>query len=123
MKDDVFVSLVEYLTKVPAIDKSIGFGGEGEFWWVKFQIDINHSLAWQVVQELGHVCNYLSMDERLPTVFFPVSAPPYLNGGPKNFLMWVIECRSPTFKPEDLQVWLQGRLPRPVDDLTLWEID
>ncbi|SPE35761.1 hypothetical protein SBA3_2300022 [Candidatus Sulfopaludibacter sp. SbA3] len=54
---------------------------EGEGWWVKFAIDISHRLAWNVVQELGHVLNYLSVNERLPTVFKPVSPPPYANGG------------------------------------------
>jgi hypothetical protein len=49
---------------------------------VKFAIDIEHPLAWSVVQELGHVLNYVSLEERLPTVFMPVSPPPYMNGGP-----------------------------------------
>jgi len=39
------------------------------------------------------VLNYLSLDERLSTVFMPVSPPPYLNGG-VEFLSWVIECRD-----------------------------
>ena len=46
-------------------------------WWVKCAIDIDHEFAWNVVQELGHVLNYVSLDERLPTVFMPVSPPSY----------------------------------------------
>jgi hypothetical protein len=66
---------------------------------VKLTIDIGHPLAWHVVQELGHVLNYLSTTERLPTTFKPVSPPPYLNGGPRAFLSWVIECADPGFAP------------------------
>jgi hypothetical protein len=87
---------------------------------VKFSLDINHPLAWRVVQELGHVVNYLSLDERLPTTFMPVSPPPYLNGGPEEFLSWVIECRDESFKPGTLQKWLAGRLPAPVEDESEW---
>jgi len=49
-------------------------------WWLKVTIDIDHRLAWNVVQEPGPVLNYVSLDERLPTVFMPVSPPPYMNG-------------------------------------------
>ena len=91
-------------------------------WWVKFAIDIGHPLAWSAVQELGHVLNYLSLDERLPTVFMPVSPPPYLNGGPE-FLSWVIESRSLTFSPADAAQWLSGRLPDPVEDPSKWPVN
>jgi len=76
-----------------------------------------------VVQELGHVLNYLSVNERLPTVFMPVSPPSYLNGGPKEFLSWVIECKDRDFKPETCAQWLEGRMPRPVDDEEQWKPD
>jgi hypothetical protein len=59
---------------------------------VKFSIDVFHPSAWRTVQELGHVLNYVSINERLPTVFKPVLPPPYMNGGPVEFLPWVIEC-------------------------------
>jgi hypothetical protein len=119
-----FQPLKEYLSRVPAISGTIaaGFFDDGN-WWVKFTIDISHPLAWRVVQELGHVLNYLSPGERLPTVFMPVSPPPYLNGGPGDFLSWVIEARSTDFKPAKCAEWLEGRLPRPVDDLKQWEED
>jgi len=87
---------------------------------VKLSIDIAHPLAWRVVQELAHVLNYLSVNIRLPTVFKPVSPPPYLNGGPKNFLSWVIECNDSEFSPADCAEWLSGRLPRPVMELKEW---
>ena len=54
------------------------------YWWVKLTIDIADPLAWRVVQELGFVLNDLSLQDKLPTVFKPVSPPPYLNGGPGN---------------------------------------
>jgi hypothetical protein len=75
------------------------------------------------VQELGHVLNYVSLDERLPTVFMPVSPPPYMNGGPRKFLSWVIEAKTSDFAPASCAEWLEGRLPRPVDDLRVWNVD
>jgi hypothetical protein len=116
--------LEEYLKKVPGIDARTGRGRfENGNWWVKFAIDIDHPLAWHVVQELGSVLNYLSIEERLPTVFKPVSPAPYMNGGPRDFLSWVIESTDPSFEPATCQKWLEGRLPRPVDDLEQWEND
>jgi len=122
--DGTFSKLEGYLSSVPAIKPPIGRGWvDDEIWWVKFSIDIDHPLAWRVVQELGHVLNYLSLDERLPVSFKPVSPPPYMNGGPTNSLSWVIESSSPRFKPDDCAQWLEGRLPRPVHDETQWELE
>src|SRR5690242_7775210 len=65
-----FQSLIDYLTKAPAIVGPIGSGvNKKNLWWVKFAIDIDHPLAWRVVQELGHVLNYVSINERLPYGF------------------------------------------------------
>jgi hypothetical protein len=44
-----------------------------------------------------------------------------MNGGPRDFLSWVIESTSPEFAPERRAEWLEGRLPRPVDDLSQWK--
>ena len=116
-----FQKLEAYLARVPAIQQPIGKGElEGGGWWVKFSLDISHRLAWNLVQELGHVLNYLSTNERLPTVFKPVSPPPYLNGGPADFLSWVIECREQSFTPKQTAEWLEGHLPRPVEDYQAW---
>ena len=80
-------------------------------------------MAWRIVQELGHVLNYVSLNERLPTVFMPVSPPPYLNGGPRNYLSWVIESSDAAFTPSDCAECLEGHLPRPVDDPEQWKLD
>ncbi|MBR0954458.1 hypothetical protein [Bradyrhizobium canariense] len=113
--------LVTFLQRVPGISGIIGKGRfDHGLWWVKFGIDIDHPLAWNVVQELGCVLNYLSVNEQLPTVFMPVSPAPYLNGGPRQFLSWVIESKSTDFSASDAARWLEGRLPRPVDDLSQW---
>lgn len=121
MLDERFRPLTEFLSQVPSITGAIGCGysTEGQ-WWTKFTIDITHPLAWSVVQELGSVLNYLSLDERLPTVFKPVSPPPYMNGGPRDFLSWVIECADTEFSPAACAEWLEGRLPRPVNELKQW---
>ena len=124
MGDRVFKSLIDYLEKVPAINSPIATGTDEEgFWWIKFQIDIGNKYAWSVVQELGCVVNYISINERLPTAFYPVSPAPYLNGGPTDFLSWVIETKDKEFKPGTLKKWLEGRLPNPVDDLKQWNLD
>lgn len=123
MDERAFGTLTDYLHRLPGVTGEIGRGQEEDGrWWVKFAIDIEHPMAWRVVQELGHVVNYLSLEERLPTVFYPVSPPPYLNGGPEDFLSWVIEAGDPAFRPEALQTWLEGRLPRPVDKLEEWTL-
>ena len=121
MNDKAFTSLINYLESVPAIIGEIGKGAEEDGrWWVKFVIDINHQFSWHTVQELGCVLNYLSLNERLPTTFHPVSPAPYMNGGPEEFLSWVIECHDPEFKPGTCAKWLEERLPKPVTDLEQW---
>jgi len=124
MSENQFQLLQTFLSNVPAIKGKIGQGiNEEGFWWVKFRIDVQHPLAWQVVQEIGHVVNYLSLDEKLPTTFYPVSPPPYMNGGPEDFLSWIIENTNKEFKPDTLKEWLEGRLPQPVNDVSAWLID
>jgi hypothetical protein len=123
-EEGVFLPLTDFLKKVPSVYGQIGTGNNADgTWWVKFAIDIADLLAWQAVQEFGYVLNYVSLNERLPTVFKPVSPPPYLNGGPRECLSWVIECRDPSFLPETVADWLAARLPRPVDDRSAWEVD
>ena len=58
--DKAFDALKKYLGRVPAIETAIGSGFfENGCWWVKFTIDLDHPLAWNVVQEFGHVLNYI----------------------------------------------------------------
>lgn len=118
-----FTKLTTCLERIPCVHQGIATssGVDGiAGWWVKFSLDIGHDLAWSAVQELGHVLNYLSLQERLPTLFKPVSPPPYLNGGPDEFLSWVIECDDPDFRPGTCADWLAGRLPQPVEDPERW---
>ena len=77
--------LISFITKTPSIEY-ISHKEDKNYWWIKFKIDIKHPLAWNVVQEYGHVLNYLSIEEPLQTVFKPVSPPPYMNGGPDQYL-------------------------------------
>jgi hypothetical protein len=125
--EDKFYTLIHFLKSMPAIDlpageQSIGAGVfENGNWWVKFSLNTKHPLAWRHVQELGHVLNYISIDDRLPTVFMPVSPPPYLNGG-EEFLSWVIESTEKEFAPDACAEYLEGHLPTPIDDLSAWEV-
>jgi hypothetical protein len=124
MTNPEFSKLINFLKKIPSISQTIGSGiSENGNWWVKFSIDIKHNLAWQVVQELGHVINCLSVSEKLPACFYPVSAPPYLNGGPEDYLYWAIDSFQKDFSPDVLAEWLEGRLPNPVNDISQWEIN
>jgi len=117
-------ALIQFLQRVPGIVGKIGRGYyDNGNWWVKFGIEITRPLAWNVVQEFGCVLNYISINERLPTRFYPVSPAPYLNGGPRDFLSWIIESTDCSFKPETCAEWLEGRLPRPIDDATAWPKD
>ncbi len=119
-----FSALESFLRRVPGIAAVFGSGvADDGLWWVKLGIDIEHPLAWRVVQELAHVLNHVSVKERLPAVFMPVSPPPYLNGGPREFLSLVIEARTLDFSPAMCAEWLEGRLPRPVDDVRELELE
>jgi hypothetical protein len=113
--------LQAYIERIPAVQVVSASEATEASWWLKFDIDIHHPLAWNVVQELGHVLNYISVTERLPTVFKPVSPPPYMNGGPEDFLSWVIEAEEPLPDPGYIAEVLEGRLPRPVEDESQWE--
>jgi len=122
-----FAKLAAFLGAIPAIAsrRPSGVLGSGRTddgkWWVKLMIDLHHPLAWSTVQEFGYVLNYLSLLEPLPTVFKPVSPPPYLNGGPE-FLSWVIESSVPDFSPDMAADWLKGRMPDPIGDPAAWPI-
>lgn len=125
MTDLSFDRLHQFFCKVPSVQEAFidAYGSDGQHaWWFKFQINIEHPLAWQTVQELGHVLNYISKNERLPTQFLPVSPPPYMNGGAKDFLTWVIQCNHADFSPDVVCDWLEARLPQPVEDENQWKI-
>ncbi len=112
--------LVDLLSKIPAINiMSSDIGVDGR-WWIKFNIDISHKLAWHVVQGLGFILNYISLTELLPTVFKPVSPPPYLNSGPDECLSWVIESQIAFLDPSYIASVIAERLPHPLDDENQW---
>jgi hypothetical protein len=46
-----------------------------------------------------------------------------LNGGPRQYLSWVIEATARDFEPSKCAEWLEGRLPRPVEDVAEWKVD
>ena len=124
-----FQKLLTFLARIPAVQTNetpwggFGTGGDESGWWVKLSLDVDHPLAWNAVQEIAHVLNELSISERLPTTFKPVSPPPYLNGGPRDYLAWVIECRDGAMRPGTVADWLEGRLPKPVEDTSAWPTD
>ena len=62
-----FDKLLAYLRRVPAIETDdtrwggFGTGEENGIWWVKLTIELDHPLAWNVVQEFGHVLTLVSV--------------------------------------------------------------
>jgi hypothetical protein len=112
--------LIDLLNKIPTIKVISSDIGVYSKWWIKFDIDINHKLAWHVVQALGFVLNYISLTELLPTIFKPVSPPPYLNGGPDGCLSWVIESQIPFLDPGYIATVIAERLPNPINDEQQW---
>jgi hypothetical protein len=122
MVDDAeLATLVGFVGRVPSVFGTIGKGrfADGR-WWVVFTIDAAHVLAWRVVQEFAHVLNYRSMDGGRPLVFMPVFPPSHVNGDPRDSLGWVIESKDVAFSAKTCREWLEGRLPRPVDDPASW---
>lgn len=117
-----FEKLTAYLNKVPGT-KFDSFYKDERGWQATLSIDIDHKLAWNVVQELAFVLNGISVTERLPTSFKPQSPPPYLNGGPRDFLSWSIECSDNELSPDLLCEIIEGRLPSPVEDEAKWARD
>jgi len=110
------------LTRIPCVN-SVATSNFGEsFWWLKFSIDIKSAIAWTVVQELGHILNYLSVNDKLPTIFYPASPPPYMNGGPEDFLSWVIEPTIPFADTNIIFDHLHGRLPEDYDKEESWRL-
>jgi hypothetical protein len=124
-----FEKLIQLLARVPSVQanatpsRGFGSGLDDRLWWVKFSLDVEHPLAWNVVQEFGHVLNYLSAEERLPTTFKPVSPPPYMNGAPGEYLSWVIECPVDAMPPATIAEWLEARLPSPVESEEEWRAE
>ena len=112
--------LRSFLEQIPAVEAVVVSDPAEPYWWVKFRIDLHSALAWNVVPELGFVLNYISLTDPLPTVFMPVSPPPYLNGGPEAFLSWVIEARIPFLDAGNIADILSSRLPSPIDNLEAW---
>ncbi len=57
--------------------------------------------------------NYLSISERLSTVFYPISPSPFNDGSTEKCLSWIIESTAEDFTPGELVEWLEARLPDP----------
>ena len=112
--------LVNFLNEIPSVEVIASEVTTDAYWWVKLNIDIQHKLAWRVVQELGFILNYISVQEPLPTIFKPVSPPPYLNGGPDEFLSWVIESTFNYIDPKWIKEMVEGRLPNPINSEKEW---
>lgn len=94
MIDDSFARLEQFVLSIPGVRDSLQKDvDEAGQWWIQFAVDIAHPLSWRVVQEFAFVINHLSLGEKLPAVFFPISSPPYLNGGPEEYLYWIINAK------------------------------
>ena len=117
---DGLPQLVTFIRALPGVALISNSSSGQHRWWIKFTIDLADEFAWRVIQELGFVLNFISLTELLPTVFKPVSPPPYLNGGPEENLAWVIEATVPFVDPISILAVLQERLPNPPGERASW---
>ncbi|HEY7349420.1 MAG TPA: hypothetical protein VH599_13985 [Ktedonobacterales bacterium] len=108
------------LQQIPGLTVISTSAPEEPYWWVKLCLDLQSRIVWHIIQELGFVLNNISVEERLPTVFMPLSPPPYLNGGPEEFLTWVIETSVPFSDAGAVAEILAERLPNPLGDEERW---
>lgn len=120
--EDGLDRLQAFLARIPAIEVISASKAKVPIWWIKFDIDLRSAIAWHVVQNLAFVLNDICISECLPTVFKPKSPPPYLNGGPREFLHWVIEATIPLLNAGVITDFLEERLPSPVEDEKAWLI-
>ena len=113
-------ALADLIRQLPGVHPSVGRSTpEDAFWYVKFSLDRTHPLAWHVLQRLGFVFNYISLEFRYSTVFMPVSPPPYLNGGPE-FLNWAVEAKVPFYDPRHVTRALRAELPEHLGRAKAW---
>lgn len=112
--------LTELIAKIPSISIISSDVTKDGYWWIKFDIDSSHKLAWYVIQELAFVFNGIALSDPLPTTFKPSSPPPYLNGGPEEFLSWVVESTYNYIDPIWIKETLENVLPSPIGDETQW---
>lgn len=107
----------DLLERVPGVAYLGGGGSVDRGWWASFDIDIEHPLAWQVVQQLSHVLNFVAREEDLPTILTPLA--PTTIGGPKTSLSWAIDV-GPDYPPAACAKQLEALLPAPVEDESEW---
>lgn len=112
-----FAPMQALLERIPGV-AYLGSGGSvPDGWWVSLDIDVEHPLAWQVVQQLSHVLNFLAREEDWPTILTPIA--PTTIGGPKTSLSWAIDV-GPDYPPAECARQLQAVLPDPVEDENEW---
>ncbi|MFT0211004.1 hypothetical protein VQ643_00105 [Pseudomonas sp. F1_0610] len=114
--------LVDFVSKLPGVSIIASEVTRDAYWWIKFDIDSSHPLVWRVIQELSFVFNSIALSDPLPTVFKPSSPPPYLNGGPEEFLSWVVESTYNYIDPTWIKEAIENVLPNPIDDITQWDV-
>ena len=117
--DPRFARLVEFLSLIPAVEaddtpaRGMEAEASGAGWRVGFVIDVFHDLSWETVQELAHALNGSGVAS-----FKPVSPAPDQNGGPDEFLSWVIEGGARS--PDEVADHLRATLPSPVESERAW---
>jgi hypothetical protein len=113
--------LAKLIGTLPGVKGPVAHNASDQwFWWVKFTIDTRHALAWHVIQRLGYVFNYYSIEQHFDTKFMPVSPPPDLNGGPRQYLSWVVEATLGFYDPGPSMEALRRELPQNVKSKAEW---
>jgi hypothetical protein len=109
-EDNNKLSVGKLIARFPHVEWVSSRQEENGFWWVKFHLDLSKPTSSIIIQALAHILNGMSLNDPLPTRFFPSSSPPYLNGGPKEHLHWVIEPFSQKVMVSEIYTALDSTL-------------
>jgi len=130
-----FKPLVDCLKRIPAVN-GLGLGSNNDIpgsyfpdgrWWVMFQIKLDDQMTWPVIRRLAEVLNDTSsppfVPDPFPMVFRPV-VPEFKPVRPESIpplsIWWCLESTRTGFPIGDVVERMMARLPRPLDDATLW---
>jgi hypothetical protein len=106
-----FNKLNTLLLSIPCVKSVDCYDEMEDLWSCHIRMDLTHEIVWHLIQGIAFVINDTSITGKLPATFYPTSPPPYLNGGPYNYLHWIIRSESPEFIPDYCCEWFINRFP------------
>ncbi|MEM8706317.1 MAG: hypothetical protein AAGE98_07665 [Actinomycetota bacterium] len=116
MDERAFTTLVDYVGRLPAVRGRVSTSADAistTGWWVSFRLDVDDPLAWRSIQEVGHALNGV-VGDGVDVWFGPTSTGPW-QGGPRDFLDWVICSPDGATRPGTVAKRLADAIPEPFD--------